>query len=100
MKTIIVPMDFSNEALPGLRFALVLANKSGANIKMVHVINKDESSFNEKLENKYQWIEQKFKELIEKYKGKINFQIDLNYIIKEGKVFKEINELADSFEMF
>jgi len=98
MKTIIVPMDFSNEALPGLRFALVLAHKSGANIKMVHVINKDESSFNEKLENKYQWIEQKFKELIEKYKGKINFQIDLNYIIKEGKVFKEINELADTFE--
>jgi nucleotide-binding universal stress UspA family protein len=91
-------MDFSNEALPGLRFALVLAHKSGANIKMVHVINKDESSSNEKLENKYQWIEQKFKELIEKYKGKINFQIDLNYIIKEGKVFKEINELADSFE--
>lgn len=33
MKTIIVPLDFSEEALNGLNLSLVLANKTGANIQ-------------------------------------------------------------------
>ena len=40
MKTITVPLDFSNESLNGLNLSLMLANKTGANIQMVHVIEK------------------------------------------------------------
>lgn len=35
MKTIIVPLDFSNESLSDLDLALMLAAKTGANIRLV-----------------------------------------------------------------
>jgi len=38
MKTIIVPLDLSDESLTGLNLSLMLANKTGANIQLVHVI--------------------------------------------------------------
>jgi len=38
MKTIIVPLDFSNESLLGLDQSMMLAQKTGANILMVHVL--------------------------------------------------------------
>jgi len=50
MKTIIVPIDFSNESLNGLDLSLILANKTGANIQLIHVIGKNENSNNELLE--------------------------------------------------
>jgi len=47
MKTIIVPLDFSNESLTGLNFAMMLANKTGANIQMVHILEHNESTNND-----------------------------------------------------
>lgn len=34
MKTIIVPLDFSNESLAGLNLSLMLAHKTGASIQI------------------------------------------------------------------
>src|SRR5664279_1494452 len=98
MKTIIVPMDFSNEALPGLNLALMLANKTEANIQMVHVIRNNDNTYHEVLEKDRQLAENKFKDILQKYKSKLNSNSNLNYTIKEGKVFKEINDLADTYD--
>jgi nucleotide-binding universal stress UspA family protein len=94
MKTIIVPMDFSNEALPGLNLALMLANKTKANVQMVHVIKNNDNTYHEELENDRQLAEKRFKDILQKYKEKTN----LSYTIKEGKVFKEINDLANTYD--
>ncbi len=91
-------MDFSNEALPGLKLAMMLANKTGANIQMVHVIKNYENSKHNELENDRQLAEVKFKDIIQKYKGKSKSKFDLSYSIKTGKIYKEINDLADTFE--
>lgn len=98
MKTIIVPMDFSNEALPGLNMSLMLANKTSANIQMVNVITKNNNTSDEELENARQLAEKKFKDILKNYKKKLNSIVSLNYIIREGTIFKEINALADSYE--
>ena len=98
MKTIIVPMDFSNEALLGLNLSLMLADKTGANIQMVHVIKNNDNTYHEELENVRQLVEIKFKDILQKYKGKSNSKFDLSYTIKEGKIFKEINDLADTYD--
>jgi len=98
MKTIIVPMDFSNEALPGLNLAFMLANKTEANIQMVHVIRNNDNTYYKEFENDRQLAETKFKDILQKYKGKSNSKFDLSYTIKEGKVFKEINKLADTYD--
>jgi nucleotide-binding universal stress UspA family protein len=98
MKTIIVPLDFSNDALPGLNLALMLANKTGANIQMVHVIGKNENTNNELLEKEHQLAKIKFEDILQKYREKSNNNFTLNYIIKEGKVFREITNLADEYD--
>jgi nucleotide-binding universal stress UspA family protein len=91
-------MDFSIEAMPGLNLSLMLANKTGANIQMVHVIRKNDSIKHEELENDRQSAEIKFKEILQKFKGEKSSKFDLSYTIKEGKVFKEINEFANTFD--
>ena len=45
LKTIIVPLDFSEDSLTGLTMAMMLANKVGANIQMVHVIGKNTGDY-------------------------------------------------------
>jgi nucleotide-binding universal stress UspA family protein len=69
MKTIIVPMDFSDESLTGLNLALMLANKTGAKIQLVNVIGKNTSNSFEQLENENQLAKSKFEEIVQKYKG-------------------------------
>ena len=96
MKTIIVPMDFSEEALTGLNLALMLAKKTGANIQMVHVIGKNTGDYYGQMETENQFAKSKFEEILQKYKGKSNST--LSYTIAEGKIFKEIADLADKYE--
>ena len=98
MKTIIFPLDFSDESLTGLNLALMLANKTGANIQMVHVIGKNIAANKELLEKENQLVKVKFEEILQKYKEKRNLNFALNYTIKEGKIFKEIADLADTYE--
>ena len=71
MKTIIVPMDLSIESQTGLKFAIMLSGKTGANIHMIYVIEK-----NEELEKKHQLAKIQFDTLILKYKEKILFKTE------------------------
>ncbi len=98
MKTIIVPLDFSDESLTGLNLAFMLANKTGANIRMVHVIGKNIAANKEMLEKENQLVKVKFEEILQNYKEKRNLNFTLNYTIREGKIFKEIADLADTYE--
>lgn len=95
MKTIIVPLDFSDESLTGLNLAMILANKTGANIQMVHVIEKNTGNYYGQIGKENQLAKSKFEEILQKYKNKNNLNFTLSYAIKEGKIFKEITDLAD-----
>jgi len=97
MKTIIVPLDFSNESIPSLDFAIFMANKSSANILLVHVI-KSYIANNEQLEKDRHWAIVKFEEIMRNYRDKLNSNLELSYRIKEGKIFREVTELAKTFE--
>ena len=98
MKTIIVPLDFSDESLNGLNLALMLAKKTGANIQLIHVIGKNISANKELLENENQLSKIKFEDIIQKCNEKGNINCNLKYNIKEGQIFKEIAGLAEEFE--
>ena len=98
MKTIVVPLDFSNESFSGLNLAIMLANRTGACIQMVHVIKNKNNAYHEELEIDRIFAEKNFKEILQNYKEKIHSKVNLNYIIKEGVVFKEINALADTYD--
>jgi nucleotide-binding universal stress UspA family protein len=97
MKTIIVPLDFSDESLTGLNMALILADKAGANIQMVHVIGKNTNTADNELPGmEYKNVKMKFEGILQKYKMKSNSA--LSYTITEGKIFKEITGLAEKSE--
>jgi nucleotide-binding universal stress UspA family protein len=98
IKTIIVPLDFSNESLDGLNMALMLAKKTGANVEMVHVIGKNTDNTYEFLEQENHLAKTKFEEILQKCKDGGNINCALKYIIKEGKIFSEISDLADKCE--
>jgi nucleotide-binding universal stress UspA family protein len=95
MKTIIVPMDLSDESLNGLNLALMIATKTGANILLAHVIGKNTGGKYEQMGKENQLAQSKFEGILRAYKEKINLNFTLSYIIKEGKIFKEIADLAD-----
>ncbi len=98
MKTIIVPMDFSDESLTGLNLALMLASKTGAAIQLIHVTGKNTGKNSELLKKDNQLAKEKFEDIIEKCKAKGTINCALNYTIKEGQIFKEIADLADKYE--
>jgi len=98
MKTIIVPLDLSDESLNGLNLAMMLATKTGANILLVHVIGKNTGDYYKQMEKENQLAQTKFEGILRKYKEKVNLNFTLSYIIKEGKIFKEIADLADKHE--
>jgi nucleotide-binding universal stress UspA family protein len=98
MKTIIVPLDFSDESLTGLDLALMLAGKTGANVRLVHIINKQIAANNELIEKENQYAKEKFEVLLQKCKEKDNISCDLNYTVNEGQIFKEIADLADKYD--
>jgi len=98
MKTIIVPLDFSDESLTGLNLSLMLANKTGANIQLVHVIGKNIGTNKQLLEKENQLAKTKFEDILKKCKEKGNINCALHYTIKEGQIFKEIADLADKYE--
>jgi nucleotide-binding universal stress UspA family protein len=97
MKTIIVPLDFSNESMNGLKMSLMLAEKTMANIQMVHVIDKNINNA-ELLERENLLAKQKFEEILNKCRESGNINCNLNYTIKEGKIFSEITNIADNYE--
>jgi nucleotide-binding universal stress UspA family protein len=98
MKTIIVPIDFSNESYTGLDLSVMLATKIGANIQMVHVISKNSDNYSDQQQKKNQLEKSKFEDLVQKYKAKSKSDFKLSYTIKEGKIFEEVTELADKYE--
>jgi nucleotide-binding universal stress UspA family protein len=77
---------------------MMLANKTGANIQMVHVIENNTDTNNESPEKDYQQAKLKFENIIQKYKEKGSLNCTLHYEIKEGKVFREITNLAENYE--
>jgi nucleotide-binding universal stress UspA family protein len=99
MKNIIVPIDFSKDALKGLDLALVFARRQTTNIQMVYV-QKSSSDYNSpgQFEEENKWAEKNFKEILAKYEPKLKNDSKLRYIIKTGKIYKEIVNQAESYK--
>jgi len=98
MKTIIVPLDFSEESLTGLDLSLMLAKKTKANIQLIHVIGKNLNHNNELIGMENQYAKTKFEDIIQKCKEKYDTKCILDYTIKEGQIFKEITKFADKYD--
>ncbi|MBI9067638.1 MAG: universal stress protein [Salinivirgaceae bacterium] len=93
MKHLLVPIDFSNDSLNALEFAIMLANQMKYDVRLIHVKRKnadydpsfDLKDFDEVLKS---GIEENFDKIINEFCIKLKGGID--YRIREGRVYKEI----------
>ncbi len=90
MKQIITAIDFSENSINALKYTITFANIFNADVTMVWV-DKPHSAYviypDTRSKNR-QEAENRFKELIEKFSGKLYGKLD--YKIREGKVYKEV----------
>lgn len=80
--TILVPIDFSEISLNALKHAIEIAKKCQHDITLLHVEDKNKNAKND------------FKELVNSLSTTSNVQI--NTLIKEGKVAETIHEVAEN----
>lgn len=98
MNRIIVPIDFSKESLNGLELAILLSKKIPSKIQMVYVLKKSKDFNPVTKEEESVFAKRKFEEILEKYKHKVYSDSELIYIIKSGRIYREIVNQSKSFE--
>lgn len=98
MKNFIVPIDFSEESLSGLNMAVLFSQKKEINIQLVNVIPSSSDNLQSTKKEKESLAESRFKKLIEQYEPKLGNNSKIGYIIKSGKVYKEIVSQANSYK--
>ncbi len=99
MKKILVAIDFSECSINALEHALTLADKAGADIRMVWA-SKPESLkevFEVIPENVEEAVGNKFKELVDKYKAGLD-KNKIDYKIRKGKIYKEVVNEAEEWK--
>ena len=98
MKHIIVPIDFSEESVNGLRMALIFANKFKARLQMVYVQKFPSDLGRVGFEEEKRKVDIEFKKLIDEFSPKFHDGDKLEFIVKKGKIYREIVNQAQAFE--
>jgi len=96
MQAIVVAIDFSNISLHALEYTIPLANKFKANILMVWVdkISPTESLYPDTSNQNRLEAKKRFEEIIKMYHKRMGKGLKLDYKLRRGKVFHEIDTLA------
>lgn len=96
-KHILVPVDFSNDSIRALEYAILLANQLSYNIRLIHVKRRNAdydasfnlSDFDEVLKS---GIKDNFENLTKQFRSQVKGTID--YRIREGRIYTEISNQA------
>jgi nucleotide-binding universal stress UspA family protein len=90
-KIIIVGIDFSKGSMHALKFAIGVANKTDANVMLVHVMKpqREESIFSDDRSELRKEAKKRMEEVIERHRFEMR-KGKLMYKIRSGKVDKEI----------
>jgi nucleotide-binding universal stress UspA family protein len=101
MKRILVAVDFSECSVNALEHAITIANHASADLDMIYVAKPDSSRdlFTEGAETLKAMVRDRFDEIVEKYQPHMS-KHKLGYIIREGKVYKEIVKEAEHKDVF
>ena len=98
MTNFIVPIDFSVDSLKGLQWAIHFSQKKQINIQMVYVLSTSSNFQPSVVEDEQKYAEAQFKKLIKEYGPTMGNQSRLRYIIKKGKVYREVVNQANSYK--
>jgi nucleotide-binding universal stress UspA family protein len=96
MTNFIVPIDFSIDSLKGLQWAILFSQKKQINIQMVYVLTNSSNFQASVAEEEHKYADKQFKKLVKEYGPHMGKESKLRYIIKKGKVYREIVNQANS----
>jgi len=98
MKNFIVPIDFSPASLKGLDLAVLFSQKQYVHIQLVNVLTTSGDYHPSTLLEEENYAQEKMEEILAAYKDKLGSGSTLKYIIKRGKVFKEVVNQVNSYK--
>jgi nucleotide-binding universal stress UspA family protein len=96
MQPIIVAVDFSNTSIHALEYAIPLANRLKSDIIMVWVdkIAATEGIYSDASSENRNEAKKRFEELTRQYKKLVSKDIKLEYKLRKGKIYHELDGLA------
>jgi nucleotide-binding universal stress UspA family protein len=97
MKNIIVPVDFSEESINGLRIALLFAKKIPVAVHLVYVMQKVSEHVGMSADAENDLAEKNLKALADKFSPMLGKDSKIQYFIKKGRIFQEIVNQAESY---
>jgi len=98
MTNFIVPVDFSVDSLKGLEWAVLFSQKKSINIQMIYVLTNSSNFQPSVVEEEHKYAQAQFKKLIQEYKPRLGKESKLKFIVKKGKVYREIVNQVNSFK--
>lgn len=100
MAPIIVAVDFSNISIHALEYAIPLANKMKSDVSLVWVdkITAQESVYPDTSSETRTEAKKRLEELIGLYGKKLAKGLTMDYKLKKGRVYREIDNLAKTVE--
>ncbi|MFW6218518.1 MAG: universal stress protein [Bacteroidota bacterium] len=98
MKNIIIPVDFSEDSLKGLELAVLFSKKIHVNIQLVYVQQKGNEYYAGLADGEFHYAEAQFQKIIMKYKPLLENDSKLRYIIKKGRIYREVVNQAQSYQ--
>jgi nucleotide-binding universal stress UspA family protein len=98
MTNFIVPIDFSVDSLKGLEWAVLFSQKKKISIQLVYVLTNSSNFQSSVEEQEHKYAETQFKKLIKDYGPRLGNQSKLSYIIKKGKVYREVVNQVNSYK--
>jgi nucleotide-binding universal stress UspA family protein len=98
MQPIIVAVDFSNTSIHALKYSIPLANKLKSDIVMVWVdkIATTEGIYSDTSNENRNEAKKRFEELIHQYHKNVSKEIKLEYKLRKGKIYHELDVLAST----
>jgi len=97
MYHLIVPIDFSQEALKGLELAMLFSKKKECEIRMIYVRKKSNDYNPGTREEELRFAEKQFEQIQETYQPHLPPGINLKYVIRTGRIYREIVAQANAF---
>ena len=98
MTNFIVPIDFSVDSLKGLDWAVLFSQKQSINIQLVYVLSTSTNFQPSVVDLEHKYAQSHFEKLIKEYKPKLGKDSNIKFIIKKGKVYREVVNQVNAFK--
>ena len=96
MQPIIVAVDFSNTSIHAMEYAISVANKMKSDIHLIWVdkLSSQESVYPDTSNENRNEAKKRFEELIAVYSKKLVKGISIDFKLKKGRIYREVDNMA------